>query len=45
MVIGKEAAAEFINSRGDLRGYLIYDGGVIDLLKDGLSPKTASTRQ
>ena len=32
MVIGKEAAAEFISSRGDLRGYLIYDGGVIDLL-------------
>ena len=32
MVIGKEAAAEFINSRGGLRGYLIYDGGVIDLL-------------
>ena len=45
MVIGKEAAAEFINSRSDLRGYLIYDGGVIDLLKDGFSPKTASTRQ
>ncbi len=45
MVIGKEAAAEFINSRSDLRGYLIYDGGVIDLLKDGLSTKAASTRQ
>lgn len=34
MVLGKEKAAEFIASRPDLRGYLIYDGGVIDLLKD-----------
>ena len=32
MVLGKEKAAEFISSRPDLRGYLIYDGGVIDLL-------------
>ena len=44
MVIGKEAAAEFINSRSDLRGYLIYDGGVIDLLKDGSEIHTAYGR-
>ena len=32
MVAGKEKAAELIASRQDLRGYLICDGGVIDLL-------------
>ena len=32
MVLGKEKAAEFISSCPDLRGDLIYDGGVIDLL-------------
>ena len=34
MVAGKEKAAELISSRPDLRGYLIYDGGITDLLKD-----------
>lgn len=41
MVLGKDAAARFIGSRGDLRGYLIHDGGVIDLLKDGSEINTA----
>ena len=35
MVLGKEKAASFIASRPDLRGYLIYDGGTVNLLKDG----------
>lgn len=41
MVLGKDAAARFIGSRGDLRGYLIHDGGAIDLLKDGSEINTA----
>lgn len=41
MVLGKEAAARFIGSRGDLRGYLIHDGGTIDMLKDGSEIHTA----
>lgn len=41
MVAGKEQAAEFITSRPDLRGYLIYDGGTVDLLKDGSEIRTA----
>lgn len=41
MVLGKEKAAEFIASRPDLRGYLIYDGGTVDLLKDGSEISTA----
>ena len=44
MVLGKDAAARFIGSRGDLRGYLIYDGGVIDMLKDGSEIHTAYGR-
>ena len=44
MVVGKDAAARFIGSRGDLRGYLIHDGGVIDLLKDGSEINTAYGR-
>ena len=42
MVLGKEKAAEFIASRPDLRGYLIYDGGTINLLKDGSDVTVAS---
>lgn len=42
MVLGKEKAAVFIESRPDLRGYLIYDGGTIDLLKDGNGTHTSS---
>ena len=42
MVAGKEKAAELIASRQDLRGYLICDGEVIDLLKDGSEIHTAS---
>lgn len=41
MVLGKDAAARFIGSRGDLRGYLIHDGGAIDMLKDGSEINTA----
>lgn len=41
MVLGKDAAARFIGSRRDLRGYLIHDGGAIDLLKDGSEINTA----
>lgn len=41
MVLGKEKAAEFIASRPDLRGHLIYDGGTVDLLKDGSEISTA----
>ena len=44
MVLGKDAAAKFIGSRGDLRGYLIHDGGAIDLLKDGSEIHTAYGR-
>ena len=44
MVLGKDAAARFIGSRGDLRGYLIYDGGVFDMLKDGSEIHTAYGR-
>lgn len=41
MVLGKEKAAEFIASRPDLRGYLIYDGGIIEMPKDGSEINTA----
>ena len=44
MVAGKEKATELIASRQDLRGYLICDGGVIDLLKDGPEIHTAYGR-
>ena len=44
MVLGKDASARFIGSRGDLRGYLIYDGGVIDMLKDGSEIHTSYGR-
>ena len=44
MILGKDAAARFIGSRGDLRGYLIYDGGGVNMLKDGSEIHTAYGR-